>query len=182
MEKRENSSKRIILIFFILFLIWILLQFLAPLALSSDSVRDLSGLTAVSNNEDIISKMSQPWNLIYSAGDRLCHQKMERSFFINGNQMPFCIRCTAIWLGIALGLGMMVFYKIKLDKKFLILILVGILPIGADGIGQLLGLWESSNIIRLVTGLTIGIICGMTIGIIIDELREISIKRVKKSK
>ena len=182
MKKRVNSSKKIILIFFVLFLIWILLQFLAPLALPSNSVKDLSGLTAVSNNEEIISKMPQPWGLMYSAGDRLCHQKAERSFFINGNQMPFCTRCTAIWLGIAIGIGVMVFYKIELDKKFLMLIILGILPIGIDGIGQLLGLWESSNSIRFATGLMIGLICGIAIGIIVDEFRKIISNRVKKSK
>jgi len=180
MEKRANFSK-ITIIFFVLFLTWILLQFLAPLALPSNTVEDLSGLTAVSNNEEIVSEVPQPWNLIYSAGDRLCHQKMERSLFINGNQMPFCTRCTAIWLGITIGLGIMIFYKIKLDNRFLILILLGIVPIGIDGTGQLLGLWESQNILRLATGLIIGSICGISINIIIDEIREISSNRLKRA-
>ena len=119
MERRGKSSRLvIILFFFFLFLIWILLQFLAPLALPTGSVNDLSGLTGVSDNEYLIQNMSFPWDGIYSFGDGLCHQKCERSLFINDNQMPFCSRCTGIWLGLAIGLGLMVFYKIPLNRKF----------------------------------------------------------------
>ena len=172
MERREGSSRIIILIFFIPFLIWILLQFLAPFGLPYGSTQDLSGNVGVADNEKLINEFPSPWNAIYGFGDRLCHQKSERSFSFNGNQMPFCSRCTAIWLGFAVGLGIMVFYTITLDKKFLYLIIIGLVPIGIDGVGQLLKLWVSNNLTRLITGLLIGIICGIAIGIIIDELRE----------
>ncbi len=173
MEGREKSSRLIILLFFISFVIWTLLQFFAPLAMQNNSVNDLSGSVGVSNNKKLIDEMPSPWNFIYSCGDRLCHQKAERSFFINGNQMPFCSRCTAIWLGLAIGLGFIVFYKIKLDEKFLFFIIIGIVPIGIDGVGQFFGLWESTNIIRLITGLLIGIVCGIAIALIIDEIRDL---------
>jgi len=173
MEKREGSSRIIILLFFIPFLIWILLQFLAPFVLQPGSTHDLSGYVVIADNENVINDFPSPWNAIYGCGDRLCHQKSERSFFFNGNQMPFCSRCTAIWLGFAIGLGIIIFYKIELDKRFLILIIIGLVPIGIDGFGQLFKLWESNNVTRLITGLLIGIICGIAIGIIIDELREI---------
>ena len=182
MERRGKSSRLIILIFFIPFLIWILLQFLAPLALPHGSVDDLSGLVGVSDNEKMIDTIPAPWSSIYGCGDRLCHQKAERSFFINDNQMPFCSRCTAIWLGLAIGLGFMIFYKIKLDGKFLILILIGLVPIGIDGVGQLFDFWESNNIIRLTTGLLIGVVCGIAIGLIIDEIRELRRKNKEEKK
>lgn len=143
------------------------------------SVNDLSGYTAVADNEKLISEMPTPWNIVYGCGDRLCHQKADRSFFINENQMPFCSRCTAIWLGLTMGLGLMVFYKIELDERFLILIAIGIVPIGVDGVGQLLNLWESTNIVRLITGLLAGFVCGIAIALIVDEI--ISLKRSKIS-
>jgi len=174
MKRREKFSK-IVVVFFLLFSFWILLQFMAPLSLPEDSVDDFSGLVAVSDNEKTIEEMSFPWSLVYSAGDRLCHQKTERSFFINGNQMPFCSRCTALWLGLAMGLGFMVFYQVKLDEKFLYVILLGIVPIAVDGVGQLFGFWESTNIIRAATGLLAGGICGVAIGIITDEIKTINI-------
>ena len=177
MERRQKLSKAIIF-FFILFLLWAALQFLAPISLPNGSVKDLSGMVGVSDNEEVIGKMPVPFNFVYSMGDRLCHQKAERSFSINGNEMPFCSRCTAIWLGLAIGLGLMVFYLIELNEKFLFVIIIGIVPVGIDGIGQLLGLWESTDIIRLITGLLAGGICGVTIGVIIDELKTLKIRKI----
>ncbi|UCF50595.1 MAG: DUF2085 domain-containing protein [Thermoplasmatales archaeon] len=169
MQKREKSS-RLILLFFIPFLIWILLQFIAPFAIPANSIDNLSGIVGIADNEHLVNKIPGPWDAIYSSGDRLCHQQASRSFFINGNQMPFCSRCTAIWLGFAIGLGFMVFFKIELNEKFLILLIIGIVPIAIDGIGQLFGFWESTNIIRLITGLLAGIVCGIAISLIIDEI------------
>jgi uncharacterized membrane protein len=57
-----------------------------------------------------------------------------------------------------------------LDNKILLIIILGLLPIGFDGIGQLLNFWESTNLIRFLTGLLTGFISGLIIGIIIDEI------------
>jgi len=181
MERRVRFFKITILFLFIPFLLWTILQFLAPISLPQGSVEDLSGLTAVSDNEKIINDMPSPWNSIYSIGDRLCHQRADRSFFINGNQMPFCSRCTAIWIGITTGLAFMIFYKIKLDGRFIILIIIGLVPIAIDGLGQLVNLWESTNISRLITGILIGVVCGLALGIIVDELKDI-FKLIKNKK
>lgn len=181
MEKRGKSSRIIIFVFFIPFLLWVLLQFFAPLVLPHNSVDDLSGATGLSDNEEVIDTMTGPWDSVYSTGDRLCHQKTERSLFINGNQMPFCSRCTAIWLGLAIGLGFIVFFIIKLNEKFVFILIAGIVPIGVDGVGQLLGFWESANLTRIITGLMVGIVCGVAIGVIIDEVREmVNSKKNKK--
>lgn len=179
MEKREKFSK-IVIVIFVIFLIWFLMQVFAPLALPKDSVKDLTGITIVEDNEVILDEMPSPWQSIYGCGDRICHQKIERSFFINGNQMPFCARCTAIWLGLVIGIGFIIFFKIELNEKFILIIILGIIPIAIDGFGQLLELWESTNIVRVITGLLIGIVCGAAIGIIIDELK--TIRSLKKSK
>ncbi len=181
MQRRAKCFRSIIFVFFIFFSLWILLQFLAPLVLPKGSVSDLSGLVAVSDNEDAINNMDFPWNFVYSAGDRLCHQKAERSFFINENEMPFCSRCTAIWLGIAIGLGFMVLYTIELNEKFLFAIIISLVPIGVDGVGQLFGFWESTNIIRVTTGILIGVACGVALGVIVDEIKTIHVfKNIKK--
>ena len=179
MERRKKLSKAI-MVFFILFLLWAILQFLAPMSLPSNSVKDLSGMVGVSDNAEVIGKIPVPFNFVYSMGDRLCHQKAERSFFINGNEMPFCSRCTAIWLGLAIGLGFMMLYTIQLNEKFLFAIIIGIVPMGIDGVGQLLGFWESTNIIRLITGLLAGVVCGIAIGLIIDEIKTIHIFKNSK--
>ncbi len=181
MQRRAKCFKSFIFVFFVFFSLWILLQVLAPIALPKGSVSDLSGLVAISDNEETINNMDFPWDFIYSAGDRLCHQIADRSFFINENEMPFCARCTAIWLGIAVGLGLMVFYTIQLNEKFLFAIIISVIPIGVDGVGQLFGFWESTNLIRMITGLLIGMVCGVAFGVIVDEIKTIHLfKKIKK--
>jgi uncharacterized membrane protein len=175
MKRRKQRLKNLVFIFFLLFFIWIFLQFLAPFALPSKSASELSGVVGFSDNENVIQNMSFPWNVVYSSGDRLCHQRADRSILLNGNEMPYCSRCTAIWLGLAIGLGFMVLYTLELNEKFLIAVAVGLTPIGIDGIGQFLGFWESTNLIRILTGIPAGIICGIAIGIILDELQTLRI-------
>jgi uncharacterized membrane protein len=180
MKPRKNRLKNIIFLFFLLFFVWVLLQFLAPLALPTGSVSNLSGVVGFSDNDQVIGNMSFPWNVVYTTGDRLCHQKADRSLFLNGNEMPFCTRCTAIWFGIVLGLGFMVLYTIELNEKFLVAIILGLIPIGVDGIGQLFGFWESTNFIRFITGLLAGMVCGVAIGVIIDEVKTIRVSKDRK--
>ena len=125
MEKKEKASKIILILCIILFC-FTLLQFIAPLILENGTVTDLSGTVGVIDNKEYIKTMPFPINFIYTAGDRLCHQKTERSFFINENQMPFCSRCTAIWIGMTIGIGILIFYSIPLDNRFIIIAILSL--------------------------------------------------------
>lgn len=182
MEIKVRSFRNIFLsFFFVFFLVFFLLQVLAPLFLPAGSITDLSGMTAVSDNEEKIRKMPQPWNFIYGIGDRMCHQKSDRSFFINNNQMPFCARCTAIWLGLVIGIFIMFFLDFELNEKTFLIIVLGIIPLAIDGAGQLIGLWESTNVIRFLTGFLTGAVSGVALWIIIYEFSDIlSIRKMKK--
>ena len=180
MEKREKLSRSSIILF-AFFLMWNLLIFIGPMAIPTGSIQDLSGYTIISENEEVINDIPFPWNIPYTCGDRMCHEKAERSFFINSNEMSFCARCTAIWLGLAIALGFSIFFKIKIEDRYLLLlILIGIVPLAIDGLGQLVGFWESTNLIRLATGLLMGSTCGLSIGIITDEISDI--RQFKKTK
>lgn len=167
--RREGFSK-LIFAFFLLFFILALLQFLGPIALPEKSIKDLSGSVGIVDNKKIIESIPFPFNIVYTCGDLMCHQKADRSFFINGNQMPFCVRCTAIWLGLVFGISMLIFYKFELNEKSFILIISAITPLLIDGLGQFIGLWISINIIRFITGFLAGLACGFAIGLIIEEL------------
>jgi len=74
MERREKNFKNVIFVLFIIFFIWILLQFLAPFALSTGSAVDFSGLTGFTDNKEAIEQMSFPWNYVYLAGDIFCRR------------------------------------------------------------------------------------------------------------
>jgi uncharacterized membrane protein len=177
MERREKHSK-ILAIFFIISILWILIQFLAPLNLPYGMVNDLSGNTIITENQNIINEIGFPWNVPYQLGDNLFHQRIERSFLINGNQMPFCSRCTAIWFGLTIGIGLIFFFKIELNEKFIYFIIFGLAPIAIDGTGQILGFWESNNIIRIITGLIAGVVTGMAIGFIIYEINTLNFNKI----
>ncbi len=182
MKRRFHPFQNLFFVFFICYLIWVLLLFLTPLLIPPGSVTNLSGVVGFSDNEAVTNDLPFPWNGIYSIGDRLCHQIPERSLFINGNEMPFCARCVAIWLGLALGLGFMVFFAIELDERFFYAIVVSLIPLGIDGVGQLFGFWESTNIIRILTGVPAGIICGVALGIIVDEIRSMHFFKKNEAK
>jgi uncharacterized membrane protein len=177
MEKRGRHSRVLILLVFVPFLVFSALQFITPYAIQKGVINDLSGLTYITDNKGKIKDLGFPWTNIYQVGDAFCHQRADRSFIINDNQMPFCARCTAILIGITMGIAFMIFFKIDLDTRFFYLILIGIIPIGIDGIGQLFGLWESNNLLRAITGLLIGFICGIAISVIIDEFKQIIKKK-----
>ena len=80
MERRVNVS-RIIILLFLMLLLWVILQFLAPFMFPSNTIQNLSGLPGVEDNTVLTRNMSFPWNIVYSIGDRLCHQRSDRSFF-----------------------------------------------------------------------------------------------------
>ena len=91
---------------------------------------------------------------IYSIYSQICHQMPERSYFIFGHKMGVCARCFGIYTGVLFG---MLIYPLvrRLDnfktpnRWYLILALI---PIGIDGTTQLLGLRESFNELRFITG------------------------------
>lgn len=172
MERREGVSKTIIIIFFIMAL-FAVIQFITPFFIEEGSITDLHGSVGIIDNQQFHDSIGFPLNIPYILGDMLCHQKPERSFFLNGNQMPFCSRCTAIWVGLAIGLAVMIGYTIELNERFMAIIIMSLIPIGIDGTGQLLGFWESTNLSRVITGLIIGVPVGCAIGVIIDEMKSL---------
>ena len=68
-----------------------------------------------------------------------------------------CARDTAIFLGLLFAplIYFLLKSKIKSTPHILIAFLF-LVPMGLDGVGQLIGLWESTNLIRLITGLIAG--------------------------
>ena len=122
---------------------------------------------------------------VYNAGDGNCHQHASRSFFLNDNQMPFCARCTAIFFGIVVGVAILMFLVIELNIWALLLALV---PMGLDGGIQLITqelyyngtigfFYESTNLMRFITGTIAGIGAGLALGYVISEFSHMAIIR-----
>lgn len=157
------------LIIFILCLIWLLAIIIAPLTLPSNTVNfGENGKVGKYDFGNLTENYNGFAKAIYNLGDVNCHQKSSRSLFINGNEMPFCSRDLGIFLGLVIGVGITVFRKLDIKVWWIIL---GLTPIAIDGIGQtILGLWESTNPVRILTGILAGIITGVALGIIFHEI------------
>ena len=93
-----------------------------------------------------------PARVIYFLYGLTCHQRADRSFFVFGQKMCYCERCTAIYGGVfALGL-FYAFAKGRVDPlrwKWMFLLWA---PMALDGFTQLFGLRESTWELRVVTG------------------------------
>jgi len=152
-----QKGEAALLLIFGLLLAWVVL---APLTLPSGSVTDLSGRTISIDNADQISKMNPFAAAIYYLGDSQCHQLAERSYYLNGNQMPFCARDVGIFLGLVLGMA--IAFVTGIRPKWPVVIL-GFVPMAIDGGLQLVTSYESSNPLRLVTGLLAGISAALLI-------------------
>lgn len=81
-----------------------------------------------------------------------CHQLAERSFSWKGYQFPICARCTGLLCGYIIGLIIYIWIKISLEMCCCMCMIMFL-----DWHLQYMGLYESTNIRRLCTG----IICGI---------------------
>lgn len=155
-------TSKILLSLFVASLAWFLLVLTAPLMVPENTLQDLSGVVGGHENEDQFSELSPLPHAIYWLGDAECHQIANRSYSLNGNQMPFCARDLGLFSGFALGLGALSFRRLVVNP---VLVLVGLIPMGIDGGLQLVTSYESNNPLRLITG----IIAGVTFSILIAQ-------------
>jgi len=89
---------------------------------------------------------------------RICHQLPQRSFIINHRQLPLCARCSGFFLGLYPGLLFVTLskrWRINSAVRPLHVIML-IIPLMVDGFSQTVGLRESTNDIRFLTGLLCG--------------------------
>jgi uncharacterized membrane protein len=102
-------------------------------------------------------------------GYAICHRIPERSFFLNGRQLPLCARCTGTFLGVVLGLSTMLILGRRRASRMPPLAVLGLLVMftgfwAFDGLNSYLtffpgapNLYEPRNWLRLTTGLLNGL-------------------------
>ncbi|MGQ9586946.1 MAG: DUF2085 domain-containing protein [Thermoplasmata archaeon] len=154
---------------FIITSLWAALVISAPLLVPSGTLTDLSGFVGSHENDEKIADLAPLPKAIYWVGDGECHQIANRSYFLNGNQMPFCARDLGLFLGLAIGFGFLTFYRYKLHP---FVALVGFVPLGIDGGAQLLTDYESTNMLRMATGVVAGIAASLLLAHFLFVLQE----------
>lgn len=124
-------------------------------------------------------------DIIYFNFHFLCHQMPERSLFIFGNKMPVCIRCAGIYFGFLIGTIIYPFIRglETRDIPHKWILIIALLPVGIDGLTQLVGLRQSTNDLRVVTGMILGVLSAFFIVPaffqVYDEIYDILIKKFK---
>lgn len=98
---------------------------------------------------------SPKWRLAFRL---LCHGFEARCLELFGVAMPICTRCTGIYLGMLAGMAAFVAAGwIRSAPAFgKVALLVAVLPLAIDGLTQATGLRESTNLLRMITGLLAG--------------------------
>ncbi len=85
----------------------------------------------------------------------VCHQRIVKTFFINGNRLLVCARCTGIYLGALIFslLSLFFFKKISLGIK---LLYVSLIPMLADVVFTTFRIYSYVKIIAFTTGIFFG--------------------------
>ena len=84
---------------------------------------------------------------------RVCHQRPERSFFVQGEQVAFCQRDVGQYVGLILG-GLLYGASGRAWRvgNWRFYLAVFVLPVAVDGLSQMVGLRQSNWMLRLGTG------------------------------
>jgi len=98
------------------------------------------------------------WRLLFRV---ICHGMPSRCLVLFGVPMPICARCTAIYGGLIAGTLLFALLPAMRELPVRIAAVTACLPMAIDGGTQLLRLRESTNVLRVETGLVAGIAIAM---------------------
>jgi uncharacterized membrane protein len=162
-------TSRVVLALLIISAVWLALVVSSPFLVPSNTLKDLSGVVGGHENENQFKTLGPLPHAVYWLGDAECHQLANRSYYLNGNQMPFCSRDVGLFLGLVVGFFTATFVRWKIPP---FLVLLGLVPIAIDGGLQQVTSYESTNSLRIVTGLVAGLVLAMLFAhflFVIDE-------------
>ena len=137
-----------------IFVAWLAVMLVAPFTLPSGSVKDLSGAVGRLDNPGQEARMNLFADAVYTMGDIECHQIAERSFYLNGNELPICSRDIGISIGLLAGMVIGLLYVRRINPFILA---VGLVPMVIDGGLQAISSYQSNNALRIITGIIAGI-------------------------
>ncbi len=176
--KLPDITSRAVLLVFAAASVWLALVLAAPLLVPAGTLSDLSGRVGGHENEDQFEDLNPVAHAVYWLGDAECHQLSNRSYYLNDNQMPFCARDLGLFAGMAAGFGIATFYRFRIKPWWF---LAGVIPLAIDGGVQAITSYESSNPLRLATGILAGVGLALLLAEFILVLREdVSEQKPKK--
>lgn len=114
---------------------------------------------------------------LYAAGSVVCHQLPDRSFFIDGRQLPVCARCTGLYLGGLAGFVTWCAWKIARGwrpigtspRNALRLVILTGLPTALSIALAIAGVWDGTNITRAALAFPLGISAGAVVAAVFTK-------------
>jgi uncharacterized membrane protein len=108
---------------------------------------------------------------IFAVGGVICHQRPDRSFFLDGHQLPVCARCTGLYLSGAAGLASWLGWKLagrwrpfEIDPRAALRVLVlAALPTAVSVATGTVGWWDGTNITRALLAIPLGLTAGVIV-------------------
>ena len=120
----------------------------------------------------IANGASMRWRLVFRI---MCHGIQERCLDLFGVPMPICARCVGIYAGILAGIAAFLVLPVLREKTMRIAAFIAVTPLAIDGLTQLAGLRESTNPLRLSTGIVAGLALGMWALCAVERRDEVSL-------
>ena len=107
----------------------------------------------------------------YAVGGVICHQLPERSFFLDGRQLPVCARCTGLYLSGAAGMLGWLLLKTTLRRRPLsvppraaLWVVIGAgVPTAISYLSGVAGVWDGSNLTRAWLAVPLGLAAGAVV-------------------
>ena len=99
---------------------------------------------------------------VYLGASFLCHQIPERSFHVDGHQLPVCARCLGIYAGATLMacLGCVAWFREPLGRwpaaRYRWTAAIAAVPTIVTVAAEWARVWPASNIVRAIAGLSLG--------------------------
>jgi uncharacterized membrane protein len=117
---------------------------------------------------------------IYRGFGIFCHQRPDRSYFIEGHKLAVCSRCTGLYAGFAFTLLIYPLLRSLRSsatppRKVLFL---AALPLAIDFSLTFFGIWENTHTSRLLTGMLLG---SVTVFFVMPGIADLSLRGLRLS-
>lgn len=117
---------------------------------------------------------------IYRGFGLFCHQRPDRSYFIEGHKLAVCSRCTGLYAGFAFTL--LIYPLLRSLRSTAIpprrVLFLAAVPLLIDFSLTFFGIWENTHTSRLLTGALLG---SVTVFFIMPGIAEVSLRGLRLS-
>ncbi len=117
---------------------------------------------------------------LYSFFHYICHQMPERSFHLMGEPFGVCSRCSGVYFGLVLGFAAYPLWRAvdEIEPIARFWLFLSLIPVGIDWSLTVFGIWENTQLTRVVTGLILGFACAtFIVPAIVEAARNLTYRR-----